>query len=1219
MFIELFLFEIKYRLSRPAFYCYFFLVLVFSVFTFCKGNVPAGDGVHINAPSVLMQYSSIMSFFLMLMSAFFMGITLYRDIEHGVSEYYLSYPITRPGYFWGRFLGSFVFVAITGAAVLLGAWLGSLLGPLLHLQPAERFGPNRFMYYWQPYRAIILPNLFFTSALFFGLVSVFRTVKVIYSGAMFLFLGYLIGNFFLRNIHNLNVIYLSDPFLMNGLRLALSDWSPPQLNSSVLMFDGLLLQNRILWMSLGLVIVLLTYWRFSFERFFRGAGAKKISAEHFIDSTKRWKPGILQVQFGGAYNGNMILNLTRIEVLNIVRDTYFWIILTGGYIFLGFIFFHGPRSYAVPDYPRTVYFVDAFMEAFLFFTFLIIAFYTGETVHREKLTRYSFINDTLPPPTWVFNCAKLISLILLGIGLALTPVWIGLITQLVNGYTSYNLPLYASSELVMIIPRILEYVLICYAIHIAVDNKYLGHGIAIAIFTLLFGITNFGYADYYLLLYAYVPRVWASDMDGIGHMVKPLLWYNVYWTLAGAILVVIGSLWYSRGTRSAFREKWKLAAQRFAGMARVGIIALSIGFLTTGAYIYYNVSCLNEYLTPGEKKERSAIAEMKMKKYATLPLPKVTRIQMEVAAWPDQKKQETRAFCTIANKGEVPIDSLLLDGGNVEYKILANDKELSYTCPLYFRPGKFNSFRSSKEPSDYRVYQLPRRLNPGDTMTLELRCTMAYKGFQNGLYAAQLLDNGILTNGNLPDLGYDQGDELERVDDRKEYGLPQKKDIRIPQDDPAGRMETYNGFSADLVSTDILMSVPEGQWALAPGVLKAEWIKAGRHYFHYVQDSPMVYMPYAMMSARYAVRTDTVQLQNGRLVPIRLCYYPMHDRNLSHFNMALKDGLHYFSKAFGPYPFASLSLAETPAYGPSGISVPGVIGLAEPDMGWVADLRGNATPDYPYFNVASQLARQWWNYEIAGNNTEGAKVIGQAIANYSALRVMEKRYGKAGTRAIYDRIRGDYGWRRRIDFNGETPLLYGNQDYIPNLKGTLALYGLAETLGEDTLNAALSEFLGKWAFRNGGPYPGSNDLYAVLKAHTPDSLRYYLTDTWEKIVFYDNKVIDAKIVPESSGSGYRVHLQIKVRKMEYDEKRQERELTDMNDIVDIGVYSKPSGKGTPQLIRLHSARFSAGEHIIDLKVDQQPSFVEIDPGRKLLDVRGDDNRKDMILTSSPPR
>src|ERR1044072_4704295 len=119
---------------------------------------------------------------------------------------------------------------------------------------------------------------------------------------------------------------------------------------------------------------------------------------------------------------------------------------------------------------------------------------------------------------------------------------------------------------------------------------------------------------------------------------------------------------------------------------------------------------------------------------------------------------------------------------------------------------------------------------------------------------------------------------------------------------------------------------------------------------------------------------------------------------------------------------------------------------------------------------------------------------------------MEKRHGKAGTRAIYDRIRGDYGWRRRIDFNGETPLLYGNQDYIPNLKGTLALYGLAETLGEGTLNPALSEFLGKWAFRNGGPYPGANDLYAVLKARTPASLRYYLPDTWEKIVFYDNKV-----------------------------------------------------------------------------------------------------------------
>src|SRR3954465_13881091 len=108
-----------------------------------------------------------MSFFLMLMSAFFMGVALYRDIEHCTKEYYLSYPITKPGYFWGRFLGSFVLVALTGAAAMFGPWLGTQLAQVFHLQASGRIGPGRFVYYWYPYITIMLPNLFFTSCLFF--------------------------------------------------------------------------------------------------------------------------------------------------------------------------------------------------------------------------------------------------------------------------------------------------------------------------------------------------------------------------------------------------------------------------------------------------------------------------------------------------------------------------------------------------------------------------------------------------------------------------------------------------------------------------------------------------------------------------------------------------------------------------------------------------------------------------------------------------------------------------------------------------------------------------------------------------------------------------------------------------------------------------------------------------------------------------------------------
>jgi len=148
-----------------------------------------------------------------------MGVPLYRDIEHNTKEYYLSYPITKAGYFWGRWLGSFFFVVLISFGVYLGIYLGCKLGPALGWMSADRYGPNRFYFYLQPFLTIVLPSMFFTSSLFFGLVAVFRNVKVIYSSGMFLFLGYILADFFLNNIHNPKVIYLADPFLMNGLRM----------------------------------------------------------------------------------------------------------------------------------------------------------------------------------------------------------------------------------------------------------------------------------------------------------------------------------------------------------------------------------------------------------------------------------------------------------------------------------------------------------------------------------------------------------------------------------------------------------------------------------------------------------------------------------------------------------------------------------------------------------------------------------------------------------------------------------------------------------------------------------------------------------------------------------------------------------------------------------------------------------------------------------------
>ena len=96
----------------------------------------------------------------------------------------------------------------------------------------------------------------------------------------------------------------------------------------------------------------------------------------------------------------------------------------------------------MPDLPRTAVLLGIFSDAFPFFIFFIIMFYTGETLQRDRLTRYAFINDSLPPPNWVLNGSKLISLLIIAAGLSLIPMAVGIIVQLLKGVTDLNLSAY---------------------------------------------------------------------------------------------------------------------------------------------------------------------------------------------------------------------------------------------------------------------------------------------------------------------------------------------------------------------------------------------------------------------------------------------------------------------------------------------------------------------------------------------------------------------------------------------------------------------------------------------------------------------------------------------------------------------------------------------------------------------------------------------------------
>jgi hypothetical protein len=104
------------------------------------------------------------------------------------------------------------------------------------------------------------------------------------------------------------------------------------------------------------------------------------------------------------------------------------------------------------------------------------------------------------------------------------------------------------------------------------------------------------------------------------------------------------------------------------------------------------------------------------------------------------------------------------------------------------------------------------------------------------------------------------------------------------------------------------------------------------------------------------------------------------------------------------------------------------------------------------------------------------------------------------------------------------------------------------------------------------PYPTSSDLYAELRAVTPDSLKALLVDLFETITLWNVKTERAVVEPTGTGE-YRVTIDVVAKKMRADSVGQETEVP-MDDFVEIGVFAPggDKGLGEPLYLKRHPIR-----------------------------------------------
>ncbi|MEM1433616.1 MAG: M1 family aminopeptidase, partial [Pseudomonadota bacterium] len=325
------------------------------------------------------------------------------------------------------------------------------------------------------------------------------------------------------------------------------------------------------------------------------------------------------------------------------------------------------------------------------------------------------------------------------------------------------------------------------------------------------------------------------------------------------------------------------------------------------------------------------------------------------------------------------------------------------------------------------------------------------------------------------------------------------------------------------------------------------------------------------------------------------------------------DSLAYFSAAFGPYQHRQFRILEFPGYRSFAQSFPNTIPYSE-DIGFVADLRDPADIDYVYYVTAHEAAHQWWAHQVAPAYTQGSTFIIESLAQYSALMVMEQRYGADKMRRFLKYELDRYLRGRGGEAIEELPLnRVENQAYIHYQKGGIALYDLKMLIGEAALNRALRGFVSAFGSKD-GVFPTSTDLIAALRAEAPAEAQDRITDLFEKITIYDLKLADVALTP--TAAGYEVTLDIEAHKFYADGEGRETEAP-LAEVITLGLFPEPSQARSAELHRndlpepllLTEQLIRSGRQTVTLTVAERPARAGVDPYVYRIDRNPDDNLK----------
>ncbi|HYH78683.1 MAG TPA: hypothetical protein VEX86_02775 [Longimicrobium sp.] len=1212
-FREIFRFELAYQARRLSTWLYFALLAVVA-FLFVRGSYLA-DALYadffLNSPFVIASTTVFVGLFWFLLAAPVAGELAARDVATGMHPLTYTAPVPKAAYLGGRFLAALVLNAL----LLLAVPLGIMLAVYASGVDPEIVGPFRPAAYLTAYGFLALPNAFVGTAIQFAWAALGRRAIASYVGSVLLFfvayggmiiLGIFVGRQDLAALLDVfgHIFITSDAVL---------GWTPIEKSTRLIELEGPLLRSRLMWIGVALGTLAFTYGRFRFAHHAPGPWWSRITRRRDahaptpagVDVARTAPISVPEVRrtFGFAAYARQTLAITWTSFRVIAKSRGGLVLLAGIALIAVRVLQENMESLGTPLLPRTEYvltFLTAPLTSFLtpwVIIPLLIVLYAGELVWREREAGLGEITDAAPVPEWVLFLGKF-----LGLGLILA-AWMAILTvagvliQASMGYDRFEFGLYLKVLFGLQLPEYLLFAVLALVVQGVVNQKYLGHLLALVAYACILFAARLG-IGHNLLVYGSAPHWSYTDMRGFGATLGPWLWFMLYWAAWALLLVMAARLLWVRGMETGPRARLQLARGRFT-RPTAGIAAAAAGLvLSLGGFIFYNTNVLNEYVTPSERLERGAEYERRYGRFANVPQPRLAGTRLRVEIHPRRREVEIRGTYLLVNGTAAPIDSIhVATTAGVQTGAVTFDRAAARVL--------------ADDDLGHRIYALREPLRPGDSLRLGFTVNVEPRGFRNsGVSRAVAANSSFFTNDFLPAIGYQRARELFKPGERRAHGLaarrmfPSLADAGADVTGEAGRDFT----GAGRVAFEAVVGTDADQVAVAPGALRRTWTQGGRRYFHYATDAP-IGNELRFFSARYAVHREVWNppADAGRPVAIEVYHHPRHAANLGRILRSVRASLDHNTRAFGPYPHAYIRLVENPGSGMGAHADATTIDYTE---GFSRFNPGDDPKalDMPFAVMAHEMAHQWG---VPYAHAEGAPLLSESFAWYAAMGVVEETHG----REHLERLRRFFRQPTPIPpIRQSVPLLRAMDPFAAYRKGPAALFALGEYMGEERVNLAWRRLIE--THRSGAP-PGATtlDLYRELQAVTPDSLRYLLHDLFAANTFWELETERASAKQTAAGA-WQVTLRVNARKVTVNPAGVETEVR-MDEWIPVGVFA-PSGQQGPEFgetLYLRGHRIRSGAQTITVTVPKKPSDAGIDPYLVLIDLERFDNVEEVDVES----